>query len=101
MFFIVLITVVTLLVIYIYAKLIRPEKEVYDRLRRQSVPGEPFVPIIGQMPQLLRARDQQGLIEYHQQLAKKHGPVFLIGYAPLIRRVVLETRYARRCQQTS
>ena len=74
MFFIVL----ALLAVYIYWKLIRPEKEVYDRLRRQGVPGEPFIPIIGQMPQLRRARDQQGLMEYHQLLAKKHGPVFLL-----------------------
>ena len=65
-----LLIVLALLGVYIYWKFIRPEKEVYDRLRR--------------------ARDQQGLMEYHQQLAKKHGPVFLIGYGPLIRLVVLE-----------
>ncbi|CAF2854409.1 unnamed protein product [Rotaria sp. Silwood2] len=74
----------------IYWKLVRPEKYVYDALRSQGIPGEPFVPILGQMPEIRRARDNDALFEYHESLAKKHGPVFLIGYGPLVRLVVLE-----------
>lgn len=76
--------------LFIYWKLIRPEKHVYDVLRSQGIPGEPFVPILGQMPAIRRARDNDALFEYHESLAKKHGPVFLIGYGPLVRLVVLE-----------
>ena len=74
----------------IYWKLIRPEKRVYDFLRAQGVPGEPFVPIVGQMSQIRRARDADALMEYHQSLVDKHGPVYLVGYGPLTRLVVLE-----------
>ena len=76
--------------IFVYWKLVWPEKYVYDTLRSQGIPGEPFVPILGQMPEIRRARDSDTLFDYYENLAKKHGPVFLICYGPLVRLVVLE-----------
>ncbi|CAF3176827.1 unnamed protein product [Rotaria socialis] len=74
----------------VYWKLVHQDKHVYDILRSQGIPGELFVPIIEQMREIRRARDSDALFEYHENLAKKHGLVFLIGYGPLMRLVVLE-----------
>lgn len=74
----------------LYYYLVYRERYVYDALRRQGIPGEPFVPLFGQMRAIRKAREDGTLMEYHLELAKKHGPIFLIGYGPLVRLVVLD-----------
>ncbi|CAF1157394.1 unnamed protein product [Adineta ricciae] len=74
----------------VYWKLVRHEKLCYDILRRQGVPGEPFVPLIGQLFTINRARANDEYMMYYQKLAEKHGPVFLMGFGPLTRLIVHE-----------
>ncbi|CAF1663082.1 unnamed protein product, partial [Adineta ricciae] len=46
---------VFILIGIIYLKLIRPQKQVYDAFRAQGIPGEPFIPFVGQLPDIIRA----------------------------------------------
>ncbi|CAF3487582.1 unnamed protein product [Rotaria sp. Silwood1] len=73
------------LVFIVYWKLIRPAKHCYDVFRRQGVSGEPFVPIIGQLREMNRARANDQYMAYYQALAEKHGHVFLMGFGPWTR----------------
>ena len=98
--FILLYTCVILIlstIFIIYWRVIRPERRVYALLRYQGVCGEPFVPIIGQMPAIRRARENDALMNYHEALVQKHGYVYLVGYGPLTRLVVLRTGYVSGC----
>ncbi|CAF1604130.1 unnamed protein product [Rotaria magnacalcarata] len=74
----------------VYWRLIRPEKHLYDELRRQDVPGEPFIPIIGQLPQLNRARENNGVLAYLFSLSEKYGNYFLFSFGPLMRIMISE-----------
>lgn len=51
----IIITVILSFITYIYFKLVRPEKRVYDAFRAQGVPGEPFIPLVGQLFDMNRA----------------------------------------------
>ncbi|CAF2660621.1 unnamed protein product [Rotaria sp. Silwood2] len=73
------------LVFIVYWKLIRPAKYIYDAFRRQGVSGEPFVPIIGQLPELNQARANDQYMTYYEKIAEKHGDVFLMGFGPWTR----------------
>lgn len=81
---------ILILVTIIYWRLIRPEKYMYDELRRQGVPGEPFIPIIGQLPQLNRARESNGVLTYLFSLSEKYGNYFLFSFGPLVRIMISE-----------
>ena len=74
----------------IYWKLIRPSKRIYDILRNQGIPGEPFVPLFGQSSELRRAREEGRLLEYQADLAKKHGFIYLFSLGPYPRLAVQE-----------
>ncbi|CAF0885833.1 unnamed protein product [Rotaria sordida] len=74
----------------IYITLVRPQKRVYDDFHAQGIPGEPFIPIIGQLPSMLRASKMGKGVDYFNDLAHKHGYCYLLGVGPLIRLVLLE-----------
>ncbi|CAF2476139.1 unnamed protein product [Rotaria sp. Silwood2] len=74
----------------IYWNIVRPEKRIYDELRNQGIPGEPFVPIIGQLPQIRRARENDRVIEYLSELFQKHGNYFMFSMGPLPRIMISE-----------
>ena len=76
--------VLTLLSV-IYLKVIRPQKKIYDAFRAQGIGGEPFRPLLGQIPELIRYRNKDALLPYFQELVEKHGQVFLFGFGPLTR----------------
>ncbi|CAF3549200.1 unnamed protein product [Rotaria sp. Silwood1] len=76
--------------IFIYWKFIRPTKYIYDILRSQGVRSEPFIPIIGQLPELRRYREEGRLLGYHQKLTEKHGLVYLFFLGPYTRLVIQE-----------
>lgn len=80
--------VFVLILILIYWKLIRPGKRIYDLLREQGIPCEPFVPLIGQLPELYVYRKRNQLMKYHEDLSAKHGFVFLFGLGAYPRLVV-------------
>ena len=46
--------IVIVVILIVYVKLIRPEKRTFDEFRAQGVGGEPFVPLFGQLPELLK-----------------------------------------------
>jgi cytochrome P450 len=71
-------------------KVIRPQKRLYDIFRAQGIGGEPFVPLVGQLPELRRYRQADTAMEYAKDLAKKHGNVFLFGFGPTTRLVIAE-----------
>ncbi|CAF0897612.1 unnamed protein product [Adineta steineri] len=74
----------------IYLKLIRPQKQLHDIFVAQDVPSEPFVPIFGQLFDIIRATKQNRGMEYFNELAKKHHYYFLLGLGPLTRFIIVE-----------
>ena len=82
--------IISTILIVIYWTLIHPQKHIYDALRSQGVPGEPFVPLIGQLRSLKTARDNDALMPFHMDLVRKHGHVYIIGFGPSIRVSVME-----------
>ena len=75
--------------VYIYVKLVRRQKYVYDTLKAQGIPGEPFVPIIGQISDALRADKEDRGVEYFRDLSKKFGDHYLCSLGPIVRFVVI------------
>ncbi|CAF2130208.1 unnamed protein product [Rotaria magnacalcarata] len=80
-----LFSVVVILALFIYIKLIRPAKQLYDAFRAQGFPGEPFVPLIGQMKDYQQAEKSSDVLSYFNELCKKHGHCFLFSYGPFTR----------------
>ena len=80
----IVILILTVLTV-IYFKLIRPQKLLYDAFRAQGIIGEPFRPLVGQIPEFVKFRNKDALMDYFEMLYKRHGPVSLFGYGPLIR----------------
>ena len=74
----------------IYVQLIRPQKRVYDAFQRQGIPGERFIPLVGQLPDMIRASKRGKGVDYFDELAHKHGSCYLLGVGPLTRLVLLE-----------
>ncbi|CAF1053921.1 unnamed protein product [Adineta steineri] len=74
----------------VYIKVIRPQKRIYDIFRAQGINGEPFVPIIGQLPEMRRQRQADLIMTYQENLAKKHGNIFLFCFGPITRIVITE-----------
>ena len=78
------------LCIIIYVNLVRPQKRLYDIFRAQGIPGEPFIPVIGQAFDMIRASKENRGIEYYYELSQKLGNCFLFGMGPFTRLVLLE-----------
>jgi cytochrome P450 len=72
----------------IYWKLVRPGKYIYDILRGQGIPSEPFVPFIGQLPRLFQCRKQNEIMKFYEELSNKHGLNFLFLLGPFPRFVI-------------
>ncbi|CAF1365763.1 unnamed protein product [Adineta ricciae] len=81
---------VFILIGIIYFKLIRPQKQVYDAFRAQGIPGEPFIPFVGQLPDIIRANKIGKGLDYFIELAQKHGYCYLFGFGPLTRILLAE-----------
>ena len=77
-------------IVIIQFKLIRPQKKIYDTLRAQGFKGEPFVPLVGQAPEMNKSNNNDMVMTYHEQLVKKHGHVFLISFGPFTHLIVNE-----------
>jgi cytochrome P450 len=77
-------------IVIIYFKIIRPQKRLYDICRAQGVNGEPFVPLIGQLPEIRRYREADKLMDYPLDQVKRYGYTYLFGFGPIIRLVVAE-----------
>ncbi|UJR07710.1 hypothetical protein I4U23_011995 [Adineta vaga] len=93
MWIILLITLLFLLsitIFIIYMKLVRPEKRAYDILRAQGVPGEPFIPLLGQLSTLHRYREADIMMKYYEDMTEKYGSVFLYCFGPVMRLVINE-----------
>lgn len=84
------ITLILTTIIVVYLKVILPQKRVYDQLRAQGVPGEPFVPLIGQLSQIRQYRKRDAVMDFSVDLARKHGNACLFGFGPVTRMLVIE-----------
>ncbi|CAF3853694.1 unnamed protein product, partial [Rotaria sp. Silwood2] len=84
----VIIILVTIAIIYL--KIIRPEKYIYDIFRAQGIKGKPFVPLIGQLPEIRRYRQNDTFMAFLESLAQKYGNICLFCFGPLTRLVVSE-----------
>ena len=84
------VVIIVLVVALAYFKLVRPEKRLYDQFRAQGIRGEPFVPILGQLPAFRRSRKAGTGMDYFEGLRAKHGNTFLFGFGPLTRLIVTE-----------
>ncbi len=65
-------------------------KRFYDFFCQQGVSCEPFVPLLGQLPEIRRASETDSIVQYRLELVQKHGYVYVIGFGPSIRLVVIE-----------
>ncbi|CAF2312524.1 unnamed protein product [Rotaria sp. Silwood2] len=74
----------------IYFKIIYPEKRIHHAFRTQGIGGEPFIPLIGQLPEFRRQVNNDALMIYQEELAEKHGCVFLFGLGPFTRLILNE-----------
>src|SRR5689334_4639004 len=81
---------ILLLIIFIYSKFVHTQKRLYNILRAQGIPGEPFIPVVGQLFDFIRASKEDRGVEYFYELSQKHGYYFLVGLGPLIRFVLLD-----------
>ncbi|CAF1539469.1 unnamed protein product [Rotaria sordida] len=88
--FYIFVTIILLAIVIIYVKLIRPEKYLYDVLRAQGINGEPFVPLFGQLPEIRRYQQANTILAFHEDLARKHGNIYLFSFGPLTRLVITE-----------
>ena len=77
-------------VITLYWKFIRPEKNLYDFYRSQGIPGEPFVPLVGQLSDIRRANQKDAGMDYRMSLVKKHGYIYVSGFGPWTRLWIIE-----------
>jgi cytochrome P450 len=82
--------IIIVVLAFIYYKLVYLEKQIYNAFRAQGVNGEPFVPILGQLPELRRSRQKDAGLDYLQKLNEKHGNSFLFSFGPLTRIVIIE-----------
>ncbi|CAF1381265.1 unnamed protein product [Adineta ricciae] len=76
---------ISLIFFLIYWKLVRPQKYYYDTFRNQKIPCEPFVPLIGQIPEIRCASENDATMDYRLKLIEKHGNVFVTGFGPSIK----------------
>ncbi len=74
----------------IYWKLIRPQSYYYNIFRNQGISCEPFIPIIGHMPDLRRALMNDALMDYFIENAQKHGYVNMFSFGSSIFLTVIE-----------
>ncbi|CAF3853713.1 unnamed protein product [Rotaria sp. Silwood2] len=84
------VTIIFLTFVIIYYKLIHPEKRLYAIFREQGVKCEPFVPLIGQLPQIRRSRKFGSPMDFHQKLIQKHGNIYIFGFGPVVRLMINE-----------
>ena len=75
--------------LFVYIKLVRQQKNIYDTLKAQGIPGEPFIPIFGQIFDVLRANKENRSVEYFYNLSKKFGDCYLCSLGPIVRFVVI------------
>jgi cytochrome P450 len=74
----------------VYFKLIRPQKRLYDIFREQGINGEPYVPLIGQLPLLRQYKQSDSVMDFGKDLVQKHGNTFVFGFGPIIRLVTAD-----------
>lgn len=79
------IAIVFVLLLAIYIVFVRPEKATYDALRRQGVPGEPFIPLIGQLLDIRKYRKDNRPMDFFENLVMRHGNKFLFCFGPIAR----------------
>jgi cytochrome P450 len=78
------------IIFIVYWKLIRPQKRFYDIFRSQDVSCEPFIPLIGQLPAIRHASENDATMSYRMELVRKHGYVYVIGFGTSVILVVME-----------
>lgn len=78
------------LIIFIYLKVIRRQKRLHDTFQAQGIPSEPFIPLFGQIFDLIRASKEDRSVDYFYDLSKKLGYCYSVGVGPLTRLVILE-----------
>jgi membrane-associated PAP2 superfamily phosphatase len=64
------VTIVLATIVIVYLKVIRPQKRLYDIFRAQGIGGEPFVPLVGQLPELRRYRQADTAMDTAVQMHK-------------------------------
>ena len=90
MFITILFGIIFLILAFIYFKLIHPQKQLYDLFRSQGIPGEPFIPLFGQVFDMIRSNRENRGVDHFYELGEKHGLRYLFGFGPLTRLVILD-----------
>ncbi|CAF1095014.1 unnamed protein product [Didymodactylos carnosus] len=84
------IAIIVILFLIIYFTLIHKELRVYNALKSQNIPGEPFVPIMGQLREMLKYAKADKSMQYYIDLQLKHGNIFLVTFGPHTRLIIIE-----------
>ncbi|CAF1207772.1 unnamed protein product [Adineta ricciae] len=82
--------ILIVLLILIYYKLTYKSKEIYEKLRSQNVPGEPFVPIFGQIKEFRKYFQLDKPMEYQIDLQGKYGDLFVFSMGPFVTLVIID-----------
>jgi cytochrome P450 len=83
------------ILIYLSYKFIYKPKQMYDYLKAQGIPTEPFRPIIGQLYQIRSYLQHNHIMNYFQSLQIKHGSIFLIALKSELRLIIHQPDYIR------
>ncbi|CAF1247068.1 unnamed protein product, partial [Didymodactylos carnosus] len=62
----------------------------YNAFKSQNIPGEPFLPILGQLRQMRQYASADKNMQYFVDLQSKHGCIYLFSFGPLVRLVITE-----------
>ncbi|CAF0962863.1 unnamed protein product [Adineta steineri] len=89
MFFEIICVIILILLIICY-KLIEKPRQIYNALRLQGVPGDPFIPIFGQLKEHRRYYESDKHMEFYMDLEKKHGSRFILPIGPIVNLVILD-----------
>lgn len=82
--------IILVIIVSIYFKIIYPQKQLYNAFRAQGIIGKPFIPLVGQLYELDKNRNEGTIMVYFEEATKKYGHVFLFGFGPLNRLVCVE-----------
>ncbi|CAF0981393.1 unnamed protein product [Adineta steineri] len=88
MFFEIICVIILILLIICY-KLIEKPRQIYNALRLQGIPGDPFIPIFSQLKEHRRYYESDKHMEFYMDLEKKHGSRFILPIGPIVNLVIL------------
>ncbi|CAF0872601.1 unnamed protein product [Didymodactylos carnosus] len=93
MLFIIIVGIICIFLCYIYYNFVYKEKQIYNSFKSQGIPGEPFIPIIGQLRDIRQYTRADKFMQYHIDLQQKYGNIYTMMFGPVMRLYIHEPDY--------